>query len=77
MDQIKIRRVLLAYLKGRDEHILNTATVNYISTLEARVAELEGLLQKLSYDHECCDSENCRFCIAVDAFAAEPEEPNE
>jgi len=44
--------------------------IEYMSTLEARVAALEGLLQKLSYDHECCDSENCRFCIAVDALAA-------
>ena len=35
--------------------------VKYMNTLEE-------LIEKLSYDHECCDRENCRFCIAYDAW---------
>ena len=33
--------------------------------LEEKATAQAGLLEQLSYDHECCDPEGCRFCIAV------------
>ena len=47
-----------------------------ITTLEAKLEASERLIEKLSYDHECCDPENCRFCIAVDALTTPTAEEN-
>ncbi len=42
--------------------------IEYLSDLTLKIKTQAELIEKLSYDHECCDSENCRFCIAFNAW---------
>jgi hypothetical protein len=37
--------------------------------MEQRALRVEAILKRLRDDHECCDPENCRFCLAVGDFA--------
>lgn len=45
--------------------------------LEEKISVQAKLIEKLGYDHECCDPENCRFCIAYDEFVPEPAKGGE
>jgi hypothetical protein len=40
--------------------------------LRKKVAAAEAFIYKAEGDHECCDPENCRFCVALAAYRALP-----